>query len=66
LHVLRINDNPVEANNPLDYRKEIVIALDDLVELDKMKVIQAERLSYKGLLPHFNRRKVDEMLARFK
>ena len=61
-----MNDNPVEKTNPDDYRKEIVIALDDLVELDKIKVIQAERLSYKGLLPHTSRRKVEQMLVRFK
>jgi len=61
-----MNDNPVEKNNPDDYRKEIVIVLDDLVELDKIKVIQAERLTYKGLLPHTSRKKVHEMLEGFK
>lgn len=66
MHVLRLNDNPVEKKNPRNYRKAIIIALDDLVELDKIKVVQAERLCYKGLLPHMNGRRVEEMLERFK
>jgi hypothetical protein len=44
--ILRLNNNPVE-----DYRKPMVVYLDDLTELDKIKVVQAERLWYKGLLP---------------
>jgi hypothetical protein len=52
--ILRLNDNPIEKED-LKYREKNVLALDDLVELDKIKVIQAERLHYRGLLPkHFN------------
>lgn len=61
-----MNNNPVEQSNPKQYRKDAVITLDDLIEMDKIKVIQAERLCYKGLLPYTSRKKVDEMLERFK
>jgi hypothetical protein len=46
-----MNGNPVETKNPEGYRRNIVVALDDLMELDKVMVIQAERLLYKGILP---------------
>jgi hypothetical protein len=42
--------NPVEKNDP-DYRKKSVIYLDLLLEFDRLKVVQAERMTYKGLLP---------------
>jgi len=45
-----LNENPVEKEDP-DYRKKIVVALEYLTELDKIKVIAAERLIYRGLLP---------------
>lgn len=50
LQIVRMNGNPIETGDA-KYREKIVVALDDLCELDKIKVIQAERLHYKGLLP---------------
>merc|ERR1711935_710946 len=50
LQIVRMNDNPVEQNDK-KYREKLIVALDDLVELDRLQVIQAERLLYKGLLP---------------
>lgn len=50
LQIVRMNSNPVEKGDP-KYREKLVVALDDLCELDKIKVVQAERLYYKGLLP---------------
>ena len=49
LSYLRLNDNPVASTE--DYRKCNVLALANLVELDKVKVLEAERLFYRGLLP---------------
>jgi Leucine-rich repeat (LRR) protein len=46
LMILRLNKNPVE-----NYREKLVVYLTDLVELDRVKVVQAERLWYRGLLP---------------
>lgn len=36
------------------YRKPIVRALPELVELDRIEIVVAERLSYSGLLPKCN------------
>lgn len=60
-----MNENPIEKKDSREYRKDMVMALEDLIELDKVKVIQAERLTYKGLLPHFSRKKLDVMLEKF-
>ena len=46
-----MNENPVEKAEPKEYRKKSVLALKFLTELDKIKVIEAERLFYRGLLP---------------
>ena len=43
-------DNPCQKGMMKDYRKKLVLRLDILEELDKIKVVQAERLSYKGLI----------------
>jgi hypothetical protein len=44
-----MNGNPcIKAKK--DYRKQVVLYLNLLEELDKIKVIQAERLAYKGLV----------------
>jgi len=51
LIILRMNENPVEKADPKEYRKKSVLALKFLTELDKIKVIEAERLFYRGLLP---------------
>jgi Leucine-rich repeat (LRR) protein len=48
---LRMNENPVEKEDK-DYRKKLVCALENLLELDKIKVVAAERLIYRGLLPN--------------
>lgn len=50
LQIVRMNNNPIETDDP-KYREKLVVALDELCELDKVKVVQAERLHYKGLLP---------------
>lgn len=46
--VLKLSGNPCEKKP--DYRKSLVMYLDHLEELDGIKVIQAERLAYKGLV----------------
>jgi len=46
-----MNENPVEKEDK-DYRKKLVCALENLLELDKIKVVAAERLIYRGLLPN--------------
>ncbi len=53
---LKLRQNPVQSNNPLlsAYRKPIVRALPELVELDKIEIVVAERLAYEGLLPKCN------------
>lgn len=43
-------ENPCAKGEMKDYRKSLVLRLDNLEELDKIKVIQAERLTYRGLL----------------
>lgn len=45
-----MNENPVEKSDP-NYRKNCVVALDLLTEMDKIKVVQAERMVYKGFIP---------------
>lgn len=57
--------NPIEKDDP-KYREKTVVALDDLCELDKIKVIQAERLFYKGLLPKHLKFSIEEKLEQFK
>lgn len=37
-----------------DYRKEYVLLLENLIELDRIEVQPAERLSYQGILPRYN------------
>ena len=52
--ILRMSGNPVsQAEDELDckYRRQAVVALDNMIELDKIKVIAAERMLYKGMLP---------------
>ena len=48
--IARLNNNPVEKDDA-EYRKKIVLACEYLNELDKIKVVAAERFVYKGLLP---------------
>ena len=57
---LKLVDNPVVSNSPSlsAYRKPIVRALPDLVELDKIEIVVAERLAYDGLLPKCNRERL--------
>lgn len=45
LMILKLNGNPVS-----DYRKKVVLHLTKLEELDRIKVIEAERLAYRGLI----------------
>ena len=43
--ILKLYGNPVT-----DYRKRVVSAMPRLEELDRIKVVQAERLAYKGVV----------------
>lgn len=45
LMILKMNGNPC-VKEKKDYRKSLVVYLKQLEELDKIKVIQAERLAY--------------------
>ena len=45
--ILKLHGNPMESNS---YRKRIVLAMPKLEELDRLKVVQAERLFYRGLI----------------
>ena len=65
ISMLHMNQNPVEMEDP-DYRKRIVCALEYLTELDKIKVVAAERMTYRGLLPHSSLAKVQANLEKFK
>ena len=64
--ILRMADNPFEKEDPKQYRKDSVLALDFLTEIDKIKVIQAERLFYKGLLPPQLKFSVEKKIEQFK
>ena len=61
---MRLNGNPAE-NEDHNYRKQCVLALDWMTEMDKIKVVQAERMVYKGFIPasKFN---VSQKLEQFK
>jgi hypothetical protein len=61
-----MNENPVEKADPKEYRKKSVLALKFLTELDKVKVIEAERLFYRGLLPPQLKFSVEKKIAQFK
>ena len=43
-----------------------MVALDHLIELDKIKVIAAERMFYKGMLPKTVKFQVRDKLEQFK
>lgn len=45
LMILKMQGNPVT-----DYRKKMVLHLPKLQELDRIKVVEAERLTYRGIL----------------
>ena len=38
INILRLNDNPVEKEDP-NYRKQCVLALDWMTEMDRIKVV---------------------------
>jgi len=61
LMFLKLSDNPISAKEQLlsEYRKPFVLALENLVELDKLEVLVAERLFYSGMLPKCN---IEKML----
>jgi len=61
LMILKMMENPVAKNHPT-YRKEIVVNLEKLEEFDRVKVIPAERLAYKGLI----KLNVESLLEKFK
>lgn len=47
--ILKMHGNPC-CEMKSDYRKSLVLRLNHLEELDRVKVVQAERLAYKGLI----------------
>jgi Leucine-rich repeat (LRR) protein len=53
---LKLRGNPIATSSSslIAYRKPIVLGLPNLIELDKIEVLVAERLSYQGLLPRCN------------
>lgn len=55
--VLKLHGNPLctaDESSRFAYRKEYVLQCGDLEELDKLKVLPAERLKYQGHLPRLN------------
>jgi hypothetical protein len=50
INILKLNENPIETEDP-DYRKKCVVGLQWLTEMDKVKVVAAERMVYLGLMP---------------
>jgi Leucine-rich repeat (LRR) protein len=65
LQYMRIYDNPVKKEDK-DLRKKIVVHCQYLIELDKIKVVQAERMHYMGLLPRSQKINIEEMLEKYK
>ncbi|CDW88904.1 UNKNOWN [Stylonychia lemnae] len=59
--MLKVFENPF-CKAQTDHRKQIVLHLEQLEELDRIKVIQAERLSYKGLI----KCDVDKLLEKYR
>jgi len=55
--ILKLFGNPVK-----DYRRRVVMHLPKLEELDRVKVIEAERLAYRGLI----KIDVDKMVEGFR
>ena len=47
LMILKLQGNPVQS---VDYRRRVVLSCGKLEELDRIKVVQAERMSYRGLI----------------
>jgi Leucine-rich repeat (LRR) protein len=47
LMILKLHGNPMDT---LTYRKRVVLAMPKLEELDRIKVVQAERLAYRGVV----------------
>lgn len=61
LLMLKTNGNPVQKYTK-DYRKPIVLHASQLEVLDRVKVVQAEKLAYKGLI----RIDVDKMVEQYR
>ena len=64
INIIKLNDNPIESEDP-DYRKKCVVGLQWLTEMDKIKVVAAERMVYLGLMPA-SRFNVKEKLEEYK
>ncbi len=60
LMVLKMMENPCAKLD--DYRKKIVIGLKSLEELDRIKVVVAERMAYQGLI----KVDVEALLAKYR
>lgn len=70
IHVLRCTSNPflrkptpTGENGKEYFRKQVILALPDLAELDKTQVLPMERLKYQGKLPVHLHAQVDRRLA---
>ncbi len=48
--IFKIQGNPLPSDQLPSIRKQIVLAMPKLEELDRIKVVQAERMAYKGLV----------------
>ena len=59
--ILKVFENPF-CKTLTNYRRQIVLHLESLEELDRIKVIAAERLAYKGLV----RVDVEKLLDKFR
>jgi hypothetical protein len=57
LMMLKLQGNPI-VDKEMTYRKQFVVSLSVLEELDKLPVNAVERLSYQGLLPKVKIQKV--------
>ena len=64
LLIVKVHENPFSKKqaSEVNYRKQLVLRLQQLEELDRIKVIEAERLAYKGLI----KIDVEKLLDKFK
>lgn len=65
LTYLRMHDNPVASSDP-EYRQKCVVALDMLLEMDRIKCVMEERMIYRGLLPGKGMARVEQLLTKYR
>ncbi len=58
IQILKLNNNPISSDK--FYRKAIVLRLPVLEELDRIKVVPAERMSYQGVIKNVDVKKLLE------